>query len=146
MRRRGTIRISIQHPRLSFPRRETFRVLRRVLRLESLNGLNISVVFVNHRFMRTMNKRFLGHDYSTDVIAFPLDDLFGDDAEIYVNLDRAKSQARQYGVSMREEVRRLLIHGVLHLAGYHDKTTKEQTMMTLREDALLSLLKGARGR
>lgn len=93
-----------------------------------------------------MNKRFLGHDYSTDVIAFPLDDLFGDDAEIYVNLDRAKSQARQYGVSMREEVRRLLIHGVLHLAGYHDKTTKEQTMMTLREDALLSLLKGARGR
>jgi rRNA maturation RNase YbeY len=90
--------------------------------------------------MRQINKRFLNHDDVTDVIAFPLEDGMGMDGEIYVNLDRAKSQAQEYRVSQLEETRRLLIHGVLHLLGYDDGTKKDRERMRKKEDVYL--LKG----
>jgi rRNA maturation RNase YbeY len=106
--------------------------------------MNVSVVFVNNSFMRKINRQFLGQDDSTDVIAFPLADRHSREAEIYVNLDRARTQAREFGASMREEVCRLIIHGVLHLKGYRDKSKREKEAMTLREERYLSFLKGER--
>jgi len=89
-----------------------------------------------------MNRRFLDHDYVTDVISFPLGEEHepGAQAEIYVNLDRAKSQAREYRVSFADETRRLLIHGTLHLMGYSDDTPRQKARMTRREDFHLSRL------
>jgi rRNA maturation RNase YbeY len=102
----------------------------------------VSVVFVGSRFIRRINRRYLQHDYVTDVIAFPLGEgketpLEG---EIYVNLDRARSQAREYKVPFSEETRRLLIHGTLHLLGYADSTSRKKTIMTQRENLLLARL------
>ncbi|MEK6565723.1 MAG: rRNA maturation RNase YbeY, partial [Bacteroidota bacterium] len=57
-----------------------------------------------------------------------------------VNLDKARSQARQYRVSLRNETKRLLIHGTLHVLGYSDKTTKQRNSMVARENHYLSLL------
>jgi len=89
-----------------------------------------------------MNKRYLRHDYVTDVIAFPLGEGRGapPEGEIYVNLDRARSQARAYGVSFAEETRRLVIHGTLHLLGYVDSNARRKAQMTKREDFLLARL------
>jgi probable rRNA maturation factor len=130
------------HPSLRFPKRETFRAIQSVLKDESVRSFRLSVVFVGSRTMRGINRRFLGHDYITDVIAFPLGD--GDEpgaqAELYVNLDRAKSQAREYGVTFAEETRRLLIHGMLHLVGYADATPRQKARMTRREDFHLARL------
>jgi probable rRNA maturation factor len=136
------ISISNNHPSLRFPNRETFRALRCVLEDESVRSIELSVVFVGSRFIRRMNRQYLGHDYVTDVIAFPL----GDDrrslveGEMYVNLDRAKSQARTFGVTFLDETRRLLVHGALHLLGYDDASPRKKGIMTRREDALLNLL------
>ncbi len=133
---------SNNHPSLRFPNRETFRAIQSVLKDESSPSFRLSVVFVGSRAIRAMNRRFLGHDYVTDVIAFPLGegDEPGAQAEIYVNLDRAKSQARDYGVTFAEETRRLLIHGTLHLLGYSDAGPRQKARMTRREDFHLSRL------
>jgi len=130
------------HPSLRFPKQETFRAIRSVLKDESARSFRLSVVFVGSRTIRAMNRRFLDHDYVTDVISFPLGEEHepGAQAEIYVNLDRAKRQAREYRVSFADETRRLLIHGTLHLMGYSDDTPRQKARMTRREDFHLSRL------
>ena len=136
------ILVSNNHPTLRFPKRETFRTVESVLHYESVRAVHLSVVFVGSRFIRTINRRFLYHDYITDVIAFPLEELRGiaREGELYVNLDRARSQAREYGVSFAEETRRLLIHGTLHLLGYSDTGTRAKAEMTRRENWILACL------
>ena len=134
--------ITNNHPSLRFPKRETFRAIQSVLKDEFAGSFRLSVVFVGSRSIRAINRRFLGHDYVTDVISFPLGEEHepGAQAEIYVNLDRARSQARDYRVSFAEETRRLLIHGTLHLMGYSDSSPRQKARMTRREDFHLSRL------
>jgi rRNA maturation RNase YbeY len=132
--------VSNRHPALRFSRRETFRTIQSVLDREVVPSFAVSVVFVGSRFIRQINRRFLDHDYVTDVIAFSLRDGVGVDGELYVNLDRARSQARDYGVSFSEETQRLLVHGILHLLGYKDHTPRTKSRMKAREDSILSLL------
>ncbi len=78
----------------------------------------LAIICTHNRFIRKINREFLKHDYATDVIAFPLGEDGGVEAEIYINLDAARNQAREYGVTYTQEVQRLLIHGALHLLGY----------------------------
>ncbi|MBM3314256.1 rRNA maturation RNase YbeY [candidate division WOR-3 bacterium] len=85
--------------------------------------VRVNIVFVNDRYLRGLNRRFLGRDRPTDVISFPPApgpaSRTGDvpPAEVYVSRDQARIQAREYGVSYGEELRRLVLHGLLHLAG-----------------------------
>jgi rRNA maturation RNase YbeY len=72
----------------------------------------------------------LHHDEVTDVITFPLETGKVLEGEIYVNLDRARRQARTYHVSIAEETARLVVHGVLHLLGYDDRSAREARRMT----------------
>lgn len=87
--------------------------------------------------MRRLNKKFLQHDYATDVISFPLNDGREVSGEIYVGLDQARRQATKYGVSQKKEIHRLVIHGLLHLLGYGDDTPQKKNIMTLLEDYFL---------
>ena len=96
------------------------------------------MIFVDAPTLLQMNRDFLGHDYHTDVITFPLEErpLEG---EIYIDLDTAAAQAREYGVRFQLEVRRLVIHGMLHLLGYDDATPTLRAEMSALEDRFLSL-------
>ena len=134
------VQVIHHHSALRFSRSETQRVVAGVIRHEKKKLKFVSVVFVGSRFIRRVNKNFLKHDYVTDVISFPLQDDVGADAEIYINLDRAKSQAKEYKVSFRQEVLRLVVHGILHLLGYNDKTAVQKRRMQIREDIHLSRL------
>lgn len=94
-----------------------------------------------------MNRKHLNHDYVTDVLSFELERAHGLETEIYINLDRARSQAREYGVSFTNETRRLLVHGMLHVLGYDDRTNVKRKIMRRREDvALQELEAGKNGR
>jgi rRNA maturation RNase YbeY len=108
--------------------------VRRVLKQEGRTDATISLVFVGSRMIRRLNRRFLRHDYVTDVLAFPLGDGEELEGEIYVNVDRAKSQAASFGVSPAEEIGRLIIHGTLHLAGYDDGNPRAARRMKEAED------------
>ncbi len=82
----------------------------------------VNVVFVSNRYIHQLNRRFLGRDRPTDVLSFPLGSpLLG---EVYVSREQARLQARQYGVSYRTELLRLVRHGLLHLCGLSHRQMK----------------------
>jgi probable rRNA maturation factor len=136
-----TISSTILHPSLRFPAAEARRCVRTVHRGERATGGAVAIVFTTSRYIHRVNRTYLRHDRPTDVIAFPLRDEAGTEDEIYVNLDYARAQAREYGVSFREETRRLIVHGCLHLLGYRDKNAADRRRMRAREDRYLDLLR-----
>ncbi len=100
--------------------------------------VEISITYVDDPTLKEMNRRYLQHDWETDVISFSLGDehdpesmLLGD---IYVSYERAKQQALQYQISYEEEINRLTIHGILHLLGYDHKSAAEKEIMRQKED------------
>lgn len=101
----------------------------------------LSYVFCNDRFLRKINKRFLGHDYNTDIITFPTIEQRSNvvSGEMYISIDRVKANASDYGVTIKEELHRVMVHGLLHLCGEKDKTSKELIKMRQEEDRMLKL-------
>lgn len=120
---------------------ETKRTAEYVLSKEGRTS-EIGIVFVDERKIKDLHKKYLQRDYITDVISFRLDEEEGRvEGEVYVCIDQAKRQAREYGVSFRQEVSRLVIHGILHLLGYDDSTREQRSVMKKKEDAYVEHLK-----
>jgi probable rRNA maturation factor len=118
-----------------------------VLREESWSGSGmLSIVLVDDSEIQKLNNEFLGKAFPTDVIAFPFpdaqDEIWG---EIYISVDRAREQAKQYRVSYLEELVRLVIHGILHLLGYNDQIESDRKKMKEKEDCYLSCFLDAHG-
>ena len=103
----------------------------------------ISVTFIAGPAMRKLNREWLGHDYVTDVITFPLPaadgTLMGD---VYICPAFAKTQAKANGVTLREELTRLVIHGTLHVLGYThpEGATRTRSPMWRRQERYLEAL------
>ncbi len=133
--------VSYDHRVLRLSRRETLRTIGGVIRVDGVRPKAVSVVYTNDARIREINRKHLKHDYVTDLITFELEPHPGLEAEIYINLDRARRQARLYRQTFNEETKRLLIHGMLHLLGYDDDTKARRASMRRREDALLTGLR-----
>ncbi len=103
-------------------------VVRRVCRREGISTANFSVVIVGDRSIQKIHTSFLRHNTVTDIITFSFETNHID-SEIYINIQQAKRQAQQYGVTIPNELYRLIIHGVLHAAGYDDTTPRERKKM-----------------
>ncbi len=98
----------------------------------------IRVVLVDDKEIHRINIEFLQHNYPTDVITFKVsdeDETF--EAEIYISVDTAIKQANEYSVSLEKELRRLAIHGALHLVGFDDATDELRNAMHLKENFYL---------
>ena len=98
----------------------------------------ISFIFCSDEYLLKINKEHLDHDYYTDVITFDYvvdDEISGD---IFISIDRIEENAKEYNVSFKDELNRIMIHGVLHLLGYKDKEKDEKELMTKKEDEYLS--------
>ncbi|MDL1894185.1 rRNA maturation RNase YbeY [Sphingobacteriales bacterium CHB3] len=119
------------HRRYRIPKKRIARYVQRVI---GKKKANITVIFIDSRYSKAINRRYLNHNFTTDVISFALESTPVLEGEIYVNLDRAKMQAREYGVSFSNEAARLVIHGALHLIGYDDTTTRKRRVMKNIED------------
>ncbi len=130
------------HPVFRTRRAEAIRCVRGVLQSARRSRGAITVIFVNDTMSRRLNRRFLAHDRPTDVIAFPFGEGSNLEGEIYVNLDKARRQARAYHVTAANETARLIIHGTLHLLGFDDRTRATARRMKAREDFLVSRLAG----
>ena len=93
--------------------------------------------FVSDQELLDMNKKYLKHNYFTDVITFG--ELDGDkiSGNIAISVDRVLDNSKTYGVRFDEELKRVMVHGLLHIIGYNDKTKKEKLTMSQKEtDAL----------
>lgn len=106
---------------------------------KTLNYLH--VVFLDDEQLLEVNKEFLDHDYYTDIITFNYaDDLDDIEAELYISITRVADNAQTLGVSFDQELRRVIIHGVLHLCGYEDNTKELKNVMQLAENKYINLI------
>jgi probable rRNA maturation factor len=110
--------------------------IRLVLDGEGREAADVSCAVVGDEEIHGLNRRFLRHDYPTDIITFPLEE-HPLEAELVISIDTARRQAREYGVRLREECARLAIHGTLHLCGFDDRTGQEREVMKEREEFYL---------
>lgn len=118
-----------------------YRLASRILKEEHCSARNITIVLVDDNFLLNLNRKFLQHDYKTDVISFDLGEEGVIEGEIYVSVDRARVQAKRYKVKTEMEVLRLIIHGILHLTGWDDKTRSQKLKMRRRENEYISWFK-----
>lgn len=99
---------------------------------------NISVIFCSDEYLLEMNKTHLNHDYYTDIITFNYVDGNLISGDLFISVDRVKENAVKFDVSFNEELYRVILHGVLHLVGYNDKTDEEKKVMRKKENYYLN--------
>ena len=110
---------------------------------KSVNSLGftigeLSFIFCSDEYIKKINIKYLSHHFFTDVITFNYTKeklLFGD---VYISIERVKENSKTYKTSFNEEMFRVIIHGVLHLCGFDDKTKEEKTLMRSKENGFLS--------
>ena len=108
-----------------------------------IGDVTFNIIFVNNPYIHELNKNYRNIDRETDVITFALEDdktfnpeerILGD---VYISIDKAKSQSEEYGHSLKRELCFLAVHGMLHLLGYdHMEKEEEKVMFTLQEEIL----------
>lgn len=101
---------------------------------------NLSFVFCDDEYLKNINVKYLGHDYYTDVISFDYSTEEGLVGDVFISIERVRENANNFKVSFNEELFRVIIHGVLHLCGFNDKTDKEIKEIRKQENHFLSLI------
>ncbi|MFH1129161.1 MAG: rRNA maturation RNase YbeY [Patescibacteria group bacterium] len=101
----------------------------KVLKLMKLNVVNLSIAIVDDAKMKALNKKYRKKNKTTDVLSF-------DYGEIIICLNQAKRQAKKEKHSLEQELEMLLLHGILHLAGYDDQTKKDYNKMIIRQGGI----------
>ncbi len=100
----------------------------------------VDYIFCSDNYLLEINKKFLQHDYFTDIITFPLSEVDQPIvAEIYISLERVKENALDHKSTIFNESLRVLFHGALHLCGYADKYRNQKLLMHTKEDFYINL-------
>ncbi|MBO5685684.1 MAG: rRNA maturation RNase YbeY [Alistipes sp.] len=121
-------------------KRRTSAWLNEVAAEEGYRMGEVNYIFCSAQRLLEMNRQFLGHDYFNDIITFDYSDLKGEGVihgDIYIDIETVRDNARIYGVSWLNEMRRVVVHGVLHLCGQKDKTPRANAQMHRKEDKYL---------
>lgn len=139
------IDVDAEGVRMPLPRRRVANVARAVLRSEGIGNARLSIAFVDNRRIARLNRRHLGHHGTTDVISFALGSAVGGGplvGDIYVAPHVARRNAAAHRVPAREELTRLVVHGVLHVIGYdHPEGSGRQTSaMWRKQEQLVGVL------
>jgi probable rRNA maturation factor len=118
--------------------RKACKFIEEVIRKEGNISGDLSFIFTDDESLKKINVQFLNHDYFTDVISFEYNTDDKINGEVYISIDTVLKNSVNYNVSLKNEVLRVMIHGVLHLLGYDDKTSKERKKMQSLEEMFLS--------
>ncbi len=100
---------------------------------------DISIVFCSDNYLLNINREYLKHDYFTDIITFDYSEEKRVSGDLMISVDTVRSNAEKFGADFHDELCRVMVHGVLHLLGYGDKTPQEEIKMHALEDKYLSL-------
>lgn len=98
---------------------------------------SLQYVFCTDEYLLDINRRYLQHDFYSDIITFELGEEGATEGEIYISTDRVRDNAQELGKSIKEELHRVIFHGALHLCGYKDKLKKDKVEMRQKEDRYL---------
>ncbi len=102
---------------------------------------SLTYIFCTDKFLGNLNREYLKHSTLTDIITFDYSEGSSIDGEIYISIPRVRENARKYKEPFEKELRRVMVHGLLHLLGYNDKKAFEKSQMRGKEEACLSLWK-----
>lgn len=129
------------HPARTFDEAAVRALVERIVAAEGFVVRDLNVVLTEHSVVHELNREWLGHDWETDVVSFPLDDHAAAakevNGEVYVDLDTAAERAPEFGATFEHEALRYVAHGVLHLLGYADATDEGRARMRALEDRYL---------
>jgi len=128
-------------PTYSFKNKKVIKDwLKTVIQLENKVLGDINVIVVSDGELLDINKKFLKHNYFTDVITFNYNDNDVVSGDIYISLDRINENAKKLKDTPETELHRVIVHGVLHLLGYDDKTSNQKVEIRSKEDVYLRIL------
>ena len=125
------------------------KYVKKCLREENVKGSSFNIILITNEDIKKLNVKYRNIEKETDVISFALEDeknekfflkerVLGD---IYISVDKAKSQSNEYGHSLKRELSFLVVHGLLHLLGYdHMKSKKDEEIMFSLQDEILASL------
>ena len=113
--------------------------IERVIASEGKKLEEISYIFCDDEYLLNLNEEFLKHDTYTDIITFDYSVGKILQGDIYISTERVKENSDEFNVSFEEELRRVIIHGVLHLCGYKDKTKEQSLLMRQKEEEKMEL-------
>jgi len=99
----------------------------------------ISFIFSSDENVLKINNDYLDHDFYTDIITFDYRENDTISGDIFISIDRVKENALSLSLPFQDELHRVIIHGVLHIIGYKDKSSEEESLMRSKEDFYLSL-------
>lgn len=111
--------------------------LHRVIENENFKTGDISIVFTSDNFLLSINREYLKHDYYTDVISFDYSTESIINGDILISIDRVKENAMNYNVEFKDELDRVILHGILHLLGYSDANDPDISIMRSKETTYL---------
>ena len=113
--------------------------IKKVVKQEGSVIAELNFIFCDDEYLLEKNKTFLKHDTLTDIITFDYSQKNMLTGDVYISIERVKENAQNYEVLFKNELHRVIIHGVLHMLGYKDKDEKHQKEMREKEDFYLSL-------
>ena len=120
-------------------KRKISQWIKHVATVEGKKAGYLNYIFVSDEIIVNINKKYLNHHHPTDIITF--DNSSGNtiSGEMYISIDTVRSNANDYHVDFRNELLRVMVHGVIHLCGYRDETADEQQEMRKKEDKYLTI-------
>ncbi|MCB9016932.1 MAG: rRNA maturation RNase YbeY [Lentimicrobiaceae bacterium] len=119
-------------------KRKTKAWLSDSIKRENYNTGDISFIFCSDDFLHKMNVQYLNHDTLTDVITFDYSEDKMISGDIFISIPRVKDNAVEFEKKFSDELNRVMVHGIMHLCGYKDKTKKDAAHMRLKEEEHLA--------
>lgn len=120
--------------------KKTLSWIKSVVKKEGAKLNSLNYVFCSDEYLREMNIQYLNHKTLTDIITFNYNPSETEiEGEIFISIERVKENATKFNSDFYTELHRVMIHGVLHLLGYNDKSKREKSLMREKEDTYLSL-------
>ncbi len=123
-------------------RRETTNWIKSVVVFYQKKLGDIAFIFCSDEKILEINKQYLQHDYFTDIITFDYSEGKTISGDLFISLDTVKSNSEKFNTTFDEEMHRVIIHGILHLCGFKDKSSKDEKLMRDAENNALDLLSG----
>ena len=108
------------------------------LKEKSYRKINLNFIFCDNQTLNKFKLKYFNDDVLTDVVTFPIRNDSDLEAEIYISSEMARSNAQKFKVSLNNEISRLIIHGLLHLIGFDDKSKNEREIMFKKQEYLIS--------
>jgi probable rRNA maturation factor len=110
-----------------------------VIKSEGKKEGEINYIFCDDEYLLLINQEHLQHDYYTDIISFDYSVGNEINGDMFISVDRVKENAQDFNVTFEEELKRVIVHGVLHYCGYKDKSQADELFMRSKEDEKLAM-------